>query len=584
MMQKYKFTFDNTGRRLIKCECDNENGSLIVYDGRLIVPEGVEVIGTDAFLNCRELYYIILPNSLRVIESCAFCCCTRLKSITIPENVQFIGINPFLWCVSLHNIHVTPNNKFFDSRDNCNAIIETKSNILKFGCSGSSIPKSVTAIEDHAFFKCMRLESITIPGNVKIIGQSFYECKNLRSIEICEGVLEIEKNAFQGCERLQKVIFPKSLRIIKDFAFCLCDKLKQVNLNEGLCQLGAHTFENLTSIIIPSSLVNIGIQAFGCHLESIVVSKNNPKYDSREDCNALIESGSNTLMIGSNNTIIPNDIKIIGKHAFDSCNELKEISIPNSCIRIEDYAFHYTEAIVNNLPGNLEHIGDYAFSNCHVHNIDLPKNLKHIGEGAFISCGLSSISLPESLIYLGANAFGYNEIFEINIPKNVQHVGYLGLKHCVKITVDPGNPTYDSRDNCNAIIESKKDAILSGCNSTTILSSIKVIGESSFRRCEDLTKVVIPNGVEEIERYAFCDCKNLKIVEIPSTVKSISLDAFISSEIQKMIVYWKDSASLPWNSLSNYIAQNITLYVPKLTTQIYKDNSWNNFKEIIEME
>ena len=179
-----------------------------IKDGVAIIPEGTTEISNYAFDDCRTLESIVIPESVTEIGYAAFFRCTSLKSITIPESVTKIGEATFVGCSSLESIVVAKGNPVFDSREGCNAIIETKTNILHYGCKSTIIPESVTKIGRHAFAGCSSLESITIPKSVTKIGISaFRGCKSLKSITVPESVTEIGSLAFLGCSSLKCVTF-----------------------------------------------------------------------------------------------------------------------------------------------------------------------------------------------------------------------------------------------------------------------------------------------------------------------------------------------------------------------------------------
>lgn len=128
---------------------------------------------------------ITIPEFVTTIGECAFFGCSRLESITIPNSVTAIGEKAFFRCSKLASLAVAPNNKRYDSRDNCNAIIETATNKLITGCRNTIIPNSVTKINIAAFFGCPRLTSITIPNSVLSIGiDAFTNCPGLDTL-IC---------------------------------------------------------------------------------------------------------------------------------------------------------------------------------------------------------------------------------------------------------------------------------------------------------------------------------------------------------------------------------------------------------------
>ena len=149
----------------------------------VVIPNSVTSIGGYAFFNCTGLTSVVIPNSVTSIGDYAFSNCTGLTSIVIPNSVSSIGTNPFSGCSDLEQIVVVSGNPFYDSRDNCNAIISTSSNALVSGCKNTVIPNSVTSIGSDAFRYCTGLTSIEIPNSVTTIGNgAFYNCNGLASM------------------------------------------------------------------------------------------------------------------------------------------------------------------------------------------------------------------------------------------------------------------------------------------------------------------------------------------------------------------------------------------------------------------
>ena len=261
------------------------------YSGDIVIPSTVNYKGT----NCTV--FGIFYN--------AFHDCSGLKSITIPSSVTSIDGYPFKGCSSLASIVVKEGNPNYDSRDNCNAIIDKTNNMLRAGCINTVIPSSVTAIGESAF-DGSGLKSITIPSSVTSIGIS----------------------AFNGCSSLTSVTIPSSVTSIGGDAFRFCSSLQ--------------------SVTIPRSVTSIGSGAFqGCSsLESIVVEEGNSQYDSRDNCNAIIDKTNNELIAGCKNTIIPGSVTSIGASAFWGM-PLTSIVIPSSVTYIGDIAFAGCSALTD---------------------------------------------------------------------------------------------------------------------------------------------------------------------------------------------------------------------------------------------
>ena len=167
------------------------------------------------FSGCRSLKTITIPNNVTSIGMSAFYGCSSLKSVTIPNSVTSIGEKVFSNCSALTSIIVEKNNPIYDSRNNCNAIIETKSNKLISGCKKTIIPNNVTSIGNYAFYNISDLETIAIPNSVKSIGDNaFYNNPDLETITIPNSVKSIGDKAFDTCYKIKKI----TSKITKPFA------------------------------------------------------------------------------------------------------------------------------------------------------------------------------------------------------------------------------------------------------------------------------------------------------------------------------------------------------------------------------
>ena len=310
------------------------------------IPNSVTSIGEDAFAWCDALASVTIGNGVTSIGNYAFRSCSSLTSITIPNSVTSIGEDAFLYCDSFSSIVVENGNTTYDSRESCNAIIETVTNTLIVGCQNTIIPNSVTSIGDYAFSGCSSLTSITIPNSVTSIGNNAFSfCESLASVTIGNGVTSIGAAAFSYCSSLTSIAIPNSVTSIGSEAFCGCS--------------------SLTSVTIGNSVTSIGEGAFvECYsLSSIVVESGNATYDSRGNCNAIIETATNTLIVGCQNTIIPNSVTSIGDYTFYAYSSLTSITIPNSVTSIGEWAFSYCESLTTVIceASNVPVLGEYVF-------------------------------------------------------------------------------------------------------------------------------------------------------------------------------------------------------------------------------
>ena len=249
----------------------------------------------------------------------------------------------------------------------------------------------------------------------KIADNAFESCDNLQTISIPEGVEEIGDEAFAYCTGLCRINFPSSLRKIGNAAFEYCTNLNEIEIPKGVTELG------------------IGLFMGNANLTSIVVDPENPVYDSRGGCNAIIETKTNTLHSGCPTTVIPGDIVALGNRCFADVL-LKAITIPEGVTEIGECAFSHYEynkirfksALAKvSLPKSLKTIEKSAFeSQKKLKKLVLPEGLSVIGEGAFSRTGLEQIVIPESITRLEDYMFtGCEKLMKIYIPESVTFFG-----------------------------------------------------------------------------------------------------------------------------------------------------------------
>lgn len=578
---------DVFGANIVSNTYENGQG-VIIFDGP------VTTIGDYAYYNCSSLTKIVLSKYIKEIGAHAFENCYSLKTISNHDSIMSIGEYAFSGCaslmsISLANLTVIENNTF----EKCTAL------------TSIAIPNKVNYVNNYAFSGCTSLNFVAIGENVKNIGEyAFENCFSIDTIYCYSKTPpEISNTVFNNYDAIlfipcsahnyqsNKVEWSKFAiitcvssiyyRIINDSiapytvsvserwsgsfyeypdyegdlvipsAIMIEDRIYQVtSIDDYAFRFNNWAFSNsdLTSITIPKSVTHIGKSILTeCNsVTSLIIEEGNPIYDTRDGCNAIIETKTNKLITGCKNTIIPNTVEIIGEYAFVNRCSPSTVIIPNSVKIISENAFSQCWSIDTLIIGDgVTTIGAGAFSNCrYLSSINIGNNVKNIEASAFYSCvDLTSIEIPESVenigdrsfsqctilssviignnvINIGDNAFSScDSLTSIVIPKNVKDIGicaFNGCKSLSSIVVEVGNTTYDSRENCNAIIETKTNTLLQGCNNTIIPNSITSIGEYAFSGC-DFLSIIIPENVTSINNYSFASCKSLTDIYVHAT-------------------------------------------------------------------
>ena len=577
-----------------------------------VIPEGVTTIASYAF--AVYMNAINLPESLTTIEDYAFEG-APLKHLHISKNVKTIGKGAFS-AFQLQGITVDSGNTVFDSRSNSNCLIETAAKKVVLGSMGSQIPEDIEIIGDMAF-RNSYLTGITLPQSLKKIGEFAFENTTLRYLEIPSGVtsigncafsglyklkvckvkwqtpLAIGENVFNGLSENTKLVVPNGTKakyetakgwnffktILEESEYqssrnvhvaaagtlsslipegerndfeelVLTGQLNNDDLQfirENLCSdtngnvrvldmtnariegdiLGhealkfTHNLEEvklpntlnavawmsfwesgIKKIVFPKSVTEIGPDIFyQCkNLASISVEAGNPIFDSREDCNAVIETATNTLRIACRSTIVPSSVVAIGNSAFSGVRGLTSVDLPNGVTSIGDGAFWADE-------------------------------------------GLTSVTLSKSITSLGTGPF-------------------VGCSNVKSFLIDPENPIYDSRNNCNAIIETATNMLIQGFGSTKIPEDVVKIAPQAFMY-QNMTSIEIPASIKEIGGAAFRYCNNMTTV---------------ISHIKKPFPV--NSTVFDGSNMSTAV-----LYVPFGTKNAYATTSgWGSFPKIVEME
>lgn len=331
-----------------------------------------------------------------------------------------------------------------------------------YGCSELTsiiISDSIRYIGHYAFCGCSKLTSIIIPKNVSNLGEHvFDDCRGLVSVKWNAEwavIINIDDDMspiiFNGSPNLSSFVFGDDVLAIPDYICCGLNKISSIAIPNLVEYIGDYAFfgcSNLTSIVIPKNVTEIGNHAFiHCpNITSFVVEQDNQSYDSRGNCNAIIETKTKKLLFGCQNTKIPNTISSIADYAFVNCTGLSSVVVPNSVTSIGGSAFEgctgVKSVIWNAKDCNSCNFGSqveiYVLGSgvekipaglCNgmdkLESIIIPNSVVSIGSNAFYNCrGLSSISIPNSVISIDDYAFAKNTFLsEVILGENVKEIG-----------------------------------------------------------------------------------------------------------------------------------------------------------------
>lgn len=242
--------------------------------------------------------------------------------------------------------------------------------------------------------------------------------------------------------------------------------------------------------------------------------------------------------------IIPDSVTFIGNNVFSYCVNLKSINISDKVNYIGNGAFEYCVGLEKiKLPSSLKSISDGLFLHCRfLKNVEIPNSVSSIGKKAFACCyNLGEIKIPEGVTSIGDYVFSWcSSLYSVSISKTVTRIGKGIFGKCSslkKIIIDSQNEYYDSRGNCNAIIECNENVLIAGCATTVIPTSVLCIDRKAFYRCDFITQISIPENIISIRGEAFYQCSNLKSINVPKNLKYLASNAFDGSGPFKLKIY-----------------------------------------------
>ena len=586
------------------------------------IPASVTSIGEYAFSECTNLGSVTFAEGSRLksIGANAFSDCDYLTSITIPASVTSIGEDVFQNC-DLASITVEDGNTVYDSRNGCNAIIETLTNKLIIGCNNSTIPAGVTSIGAWAFY-ATGLTSIEIPASVTSIGErAFQNCRNLATVTVYAPSCTLGDNAFLYCNKLANIyVFSDLVDTYKDAENWSSYEEKITGITGGYC--GATDHERDVVWVLTGESPNYTLTITGTGAMADYYSTSNQQWKGYRSSIKTIVIGNGVTSIGDGGSgggafrlcdnlatvtfaegsqltsigtsafkntgltsiEIPASVTSIGNNAFISCSNLASMTVAdgntvydsrNGCNAIIEKS---TNTLIlgcknSTIPVGVTSIGNYAFYDCTgLTSIDIPAGVTSIGVSAFSGCtGLTSIDIPAGVTSIGSSAFyGCTNLTSIDIPAGVTSIGNDAFYGCTGLT------------------------------SIEIPANVTSIRNYTFYGCTGLTSIDIPAGVTSIGEYAFQNCSNLATVTVYAPSCTLRDNAFANCEELANIYVFSDKvasyqAARNWSAYEDIItaiegialadnADNSSLItaanssILNVTLQgrtLYKDGAWN---------
>lgn len=527
-------------------------------------------VGDFAFRGCTSLTSIDLPV-VSDIYTYAFDGCTNLSSVTFGDNVKRIFHKAFRNCTALINIDVPgsineigddafynvgnvsiPEVAFLQDRVNrsnfgsrmVNGYVEgmvvyfNEDKTSLMACSSATtgnftIPNSVTAIHDHAFWGCTKLTSISIPNSVtKIWSNVFHGCTGLTSLNIPNSVTSIGEGAFEECTGLTSVIMSNQIPDIGDKFFYNCKNLTSFTISNECTNIGKSAFfgcSSLKTIIIPDKVTNIGDNAFAScvNLRDIHLGK------KISQMNATVFSNcSNVKYVNWN-------IPSLEKFGFNF-TKLDSITFGDAVLRIPDEICDGQSSLVkaNIISDKITVIGEKAFSGCvSLSTIHFPNALQKIKASAFKDVPLYSITIPIGVNEIGVNAFAgcnpkivyWNADGSSLDPSNMEfgnRLEELCLGNQVKI-IHPYLFKDQTRIKELHIPSGRiKTGAFMGCSGLQKLSlgiGVTKFDGTAFKNCTNISgALVLPDALDTIPSGVFDNCTKIVSVTIGKNVKKIS--------------------------------------------------------------
>ena len=596
----------------------------------ITIPNSVTSIGVQAFQHCLGLTSITIPNSVTSIGKDAFAECSGLTTITIPNSVTSIGNGAFENCSGLTTVlsrieqpfAFGGSHTFKGISDECVLIVPAgkKDAYIAAGWTDEVFKGGIKDVDETNFIefadvnvKAICVANWDIDGDGELseneaaavadLGDVFHgnkEITTFNELKYFTGVKSLGTEAFMACSSLTSIEIPNSVIVIENYAFAFNPDLKSITIPTSVTSIGDCVFEGcsgLTSLYIPKNVTSIGRDVFGeCpSLTSIIVASDNPVYDSRDNCNAIIRTNNNTIITACKNTLIPSSVAAIGYAAFDGTTGMTSIEIPNSITTIGFAAFAGCSGLTSiEIPNSVTTIDDYAFENCSglttvLSRIEQPFAFggSHTFKGISDECVLI-VPAGKKDAYIAAG--WTDEVFKGGI-KDVDETNFIefadtNVKAICVANWDANNDGELSESEAARITTLgevfRENTGITSFDELKYFTGLTSIGKHAFYGCTGLTSIEVPDNITSIGESAFSRCSSLTSISIGEGIKSFGSYVFDGTKLTDVYIYATEVPSTGKSIFPNL--PTATLHVPEASVSAYQAKEpWKNFYRIVKI-
>lgn len=471
------------------------------------MPDSVTSIGINAFFSCTSLKYIKLSNNLTTIERSLFEECSSLNSIYIPEKVSYIGVHAF-YHTNLNTIHIPGNVKVLDN--GCFSACGLKALYMEEG---------IERIGATAFWQCPISNDIVIPDTVIQLGDGFgneFDGSEAQSFHIGAGIKEISSWQFDRMENLENITVSDESPYFKSIDGILYDKTAETLIRVPINK-------NITRLSIPNGVKEVANARDNCYITEIE---------------------------------LPDSTETVGSQAFEDCKNLSSVLLPDKFIEISGTTFRNTPVRKNNIIDGIFYLGEYcldvddenalpqdlyirentkyisrlvSYSTC-LDSITFPASVVKIGQAAFNGCNVKKIYTNSNLREIQDYAFAFCEnLEEIKLHEGLDYIGYNAFSGCIKL----------KEINIPVTVETIRSSAFSDCDSVVSVNITSNNFESSvFQNCDNIETVIIGDNVTDLSNAIcmFQNCGSLKHITFGRSLKKIPSNFASGSALTELYI------------------------------------------------